>query len=137
MKNITIAIIATALMLGLCGCVYNGEPSVGGYYSYGYSYTQLYGGAYYDDYFWPYRYGFNSYWYRHDLHNSGRHPDRVYRHGQSHHDNRPHRWKSQPHRDRRSTGPVYGNDRHGLGKYFGDRGNRSNGRLFRCLSGRC
>ncbi len=124
MKNFTIAIIAAALLLVLGGCVYSGDPSVGGYYSYGYPYTHLYGGAYYDNYSWPYRYGFNSYRYRHDVYNHGRQPDRAYRHGQRHHDSR-------------SMGPVYSRDRQGFGRHSGNRGNRTDGRQVRCLNGRC
>ncbi len=154
MKHFTIAIIAAALLLALGGCVYSGEPSVSGYYSYGYPYTPLYSGAYYDNYSWPYRYGFNSYRYRQDVYNHGRQPDRTYRHGQRHHDNRqqavhkrhkgsqrvdnrPHQWKSQPHRDRRATGPFYGSDRQGFGRHSGNRGNRIDGRHFSCFNGRC
>ncbi len=150
MKNVTIAIIVAALLLVLGGCIYSGDPSVGGYYSYGYPYAHLYGGAYFDNYAWPYRYGFTSYRYRHDVYNHGRH----YRHGQRHQDNRqqavhkrheegqrvdnrPRQWKSQRHRDSRSTGPVYGSDRQGFGRHSGNRGNRADGRQFRCLNGRC
>lgn len=154
MKDFTIAIIAAALLLGLGGCVYSGESNIDGYYSYGYPYRHLYGGAYYGSYPWPYRYDFYAYRYRHGNHNHDRRPDRDYHHGQPHRDNRQRavhkshedrqrvdnqlwKWKSQPRRDNGSTGPTYGSGRQGYGRHSGNRGNSTDGRQVRCLNGRC